>query len=552
MGIWPSCRAGAMLCSALVLAACATIQPAGKRVHSSALPPATDTPSARYIASELARQPRAVSGFRLLTLSTNALLSRITLADHAKHSIDLQYYLFANDATGRIVAQRLLAAADRGVRVRLLLDHAQLGLPMDMLDALDAHPSIEVRLFNPFRTRDPSPLSKIAQLLVDGARLNRRMHNKAFIVDNRIAVIGGRNIGDDYFDASPETNFRDLDLVAIGPVVPAASRSFDEYWNGEAAIPVDGFPTPHRSTGDLAQLRTLLSAEARTFADSDYAQAAYEELPDGPTADRQGYWFWGEALLVADAPGKTTPGGRHEGYRVGPTLSSALASAQREVLLVSPYFLPDKRIDLDLQALTARGVSVSVLTNSLASTDTSAVYARYSRHRRALLEAGVKLYELKGTGRVKARGWSGGSARRGSSGSSTEASGQGAGGASAGGSSAVSLHAKAFVIDGQVTYVGSMNLDPRSALLNSEVALLVDSPGLAKAVTDYFRSASAPEVSYRLDLRGDAGEGRGTRRMEWVWREGGVERRSWKEPQTTVLQRATMRLWRMVPMDGLL
>src|SRR5450755_601092 len=221
-------RAPLVLMLGIAVAACSSLRSDFVKNPSTALPPTFDTPSARYIGSELADHQN-LSGFRLLTSSTNALMSRIALADQARHTIDLQYYIFQNDTTGRLVAQRLLAAADRGIRVRMLLDDIGLEHEDHMLDALNAHPNIQVRLFNPFRTRNPSMPSKIAQFVLEGRRLNRRMHNKSFIVDNVAAVLGGRNIGDGYFDARNDTNFRDLDVVAIGPVVAAASRAFDAY-----------------------------------------------------------------------------------------------------------------------------------------------------------------------------------------------------------------------------------------------------------------------------------------------------------------------------------
>lgn len=213
----------------LALAACSPPRPGIVKQPSQALPPTTSTPGARYVHAEVARHMNQ-SGFRLLTRSSNALMSRISLADHAQHSIDLQYYIFNNDSTGRLVAQRLLEAADRGVRVRLLVDDINASGSVAMLDALDAHPNIEVRLFNPFATRARSFLSTATQFLLDAHRLNRRMHNKSFIVDGNVAIIGGRNIGDDYFDAGEATHFRDLDLIAIGPVVKQA------YPNGRKAM----------------------------------------------------------------------------------------------------------------------------------------------------------------------------------------------------------------------------------------------------------------------------------------------------------------------------
>lgn len=514
--------------SVLLFAGCATLsQPAHKPV-TRALPPATDTPSARYIQSELVRHAHGVSGFRLLTLSNNALLSRITLADHAEHSLDLQYYIFKNDATGRLVMQHLLSAADRGVRVRLLLDDINLDNQREMLDAFDSHPNIEVRLFNPFSSREPSLPAKLAQMLIEGSRLNRRMHNKSFIVDNKVAVIGGRNIGDDYFDASTENNFRDLDLVAIGPVVAAASRSFDDYWNSDAAFPVTAFPSARDKAADLAQLRTTLAKNSRAFLESDYAQAAFDELPDGATADRRGYWFWGDAVLVADAPEKAGDAGKRRGLRMAPTLAGMINGAQRELLMMSPYFIPSDANITDLVALSSRGVAVSVLTNSLAATDEIAVYAKYAPHRRPLLAGGVKLFEL--------RPEPGAAAAEGQHGQS----------------SGVSLHAKAVVVDGHVTFVGSMNLDPRSALVNTEMGLIVDNVALAKAVSDFFAAAIRPENAFELQL--DHGSGKTSRpgHVVWLIGDGDKLRQVEDEPETSSSLRLKMRFLRLLPIDGLL
>jgi putative cardiolipin synthase len=234
---------------AVFASACSSLRTDFVKEPSAAMPPANDTPSARYVQGEV-KQHSELSGFRLLTRSNNALMSRIALIDHAAHSIDLQYYIFRNDDTGRLVAQRLLAAADRGVRVRMLLDDIGLDDKDHVFDALDAHKNIEVRLFNPFNTRNPSLPSKVAQFVVDGQRLNRRMHNKSFIIDNVVAIVGGRNIGDAYFDASIETNFRDLDVICIGKVVGEASQAFDNYWNSDAAYPVMAFKDRH-ATDDI-------------------------------------------------------------------------------------------------------------------------------------------------------------------------------------------------------------------------------------------------------------------------------------------------------------
>ena len=506
---------------------CSTLRTNVVKEPSHALPPATDTPSAQYVESEQAKHDQSESGFRLLTLSTNALMSRVALADHAEHSIDLQYYIFKNDATGRLIAQHLLKAADRGVRVRILLDDVGVSDGIAMFDALDAHENIEVRLFNPFSTKDPSGVSKVAQMLLNWRRLNRRMHNKSFIADNKVAVIGGRNIGDDYFNADVDNNYRDLDLLAIGPVVQEASHTFDSYWNNEAAYPVTAFPSKRDTNFDLAKLRIELDKDARAFADTDYAQAVLDDLPNGPTADRKGQWFWGVAVTVADQPEKVSEGSDAPNLTIGPELKKIIDGSKAEVLLISPYFVPSDNDEKDLIALAQRGVAVKVLTNSLASTDQPAAHEGYADHRRALLAGGVVLYELKPMATTKQ--------------SATEI----------GSSSGVSLHAKSFVVDSRYVFVGSMNMDQRSKLLNTEMGVVVDSPALAGAVEKFFTTATDPANSYRVVL-GAQGNGGGSSGMHWQTSEDGKAVDHPMEPAATLGKRIEVWLMKLLPIDSLL
>ena len=517
---------------ALASVACSPLRPDFTKQPSSALPPVVDSSSGRYVHAE-AEKHRGVSGFRLLTSPTNALMSRITLIDHATRSIDLQYYIFANDSTGRLVAQRLLAAADRGVRVRLLIDHVGVDDKEHLLEALDTHEKIEVRLFNPFRTLEPSLPSKIAQFIVDGQRLNRRMHNKSFVVDNDVAIIGGRNIGDGYFDASDDTNFRDLDVVAIGPVVEAASRSFDDYWNSDAAYPMTAFKESHATDADLDRARKSLAEHARAFAESDYAQAAFEELPNGPTADRRGEWFWGSAELLADEPEKVALKEDEPTFRIGPKIKSIVDDAQTQVLLLSPYFVPARSGVEYLTGLAGRGVDVRALTNSLASTDEPAAQAGYARYRSDLLAGGVKLFEL-----------------RPAAGSKQEAT-------SFGTSSGVSLHAKAIVVDTRYVFIGSMNMDQRSKLLNTEMGVMVDCRGLAEAVAGFFAKATAPASAFQVKLEPAAGKAATaghapSGHLVWVAQEKGQPVTLDSEPSATSGRKLEVVLWQLLPIESLL
>lgn len=513
-----------VLCLALFsLAACSAIRPNFVKRESSALPPSFDTPTARYIQAATEIRP-GESGFRLLSDSTAALMSRVSLADHAKHSIDLQYYIFKNDAVGKLVAQRVLAAADRGVRVRMLLDDISLSDEDRLIDALDAHPNIQIRLFNPFKTRSPSLISKVAQFVVDGRRLNRRMHNKSFIVDHVAAIVGGRNIGDSYFDKDKQTNFRDLDLLAIGPVVNEAEQTFDNYWNSDAAYPVTAFRGARVGAQALAKLRDELKQHARKFAQSDYAQAALYQSAHAAVDDPSAHWYWGKAQLVADEPEKVDL--RHDvpALRIGPDVKAMLDSAKSRIMLISPYFVPGDDGTKYLGSLVQRGIDVKVLTNSLATTDEPIAQSGYEHYREDLLKAGVQLYELRGSK---------------DSPQPPTAVGQ---------SSGVSLHAKAAVVDNRLTFIGSMNMDQRSKLLNTEMGVIVDCPDLASAVAGFFESATAPGSAYHVVLRNVDGN----QVIRWIGEVDGHEKVFDSDPDATTARKIEVSLMELLPIDGLL
>jgi putative cardiolipin synthase len=528
-------RAACLAMLALALAGCA-----GKAmVHENYDKPASvalPAPAATAVAASVApvaeaRAEANQSGFRLLTLNTNGLMSRLVLADKAERSIDLQYYIFRNDNTGKLLAQHLLAAADRGVRVRMLIDDVTSDEAKPMFDALDAHDNIEVRRFNPFNTHQPNALSRAAQMLLEFRRLNRRMHNKSFIVDNKVAVIGGRNIADDYFDAGDDHNFRDLDLLAVGPVVGQASKSFDAYWNDEASVPAGAYLAAKNSETDIAALRTELNRHANEYAKSDYVQDAAQDLPDGPTADRGGQWFWGTATLVADQPEKIEEGDDRPGLAMAPKIFGLVDAATSDVTMISPYFVPSADEDKLFVKLLDRKTRVRLVTNSLAGTDEPAVHTGYAPHRRLLLEHGAEIYELKPhAGRKLSE-------------------------AEHGSKAVFGLHAKAIVIDARYTFIGSMNMDQRSKLLNTEMGLVVDSPGLAKATLDFFNTLRQPANAYQVMLSGKDKDGDGQGEgvfLRWKTVEDGKPVVIKHEPEAGVMRRAEVLLLNLLPIDGLL
>jgi putative cardiolipin synthase len=520
-------RMGTALMLALLVACTGNTRPEVTKEVSTAVTPAADTPIAKSVGPVEAALDTGQSGFRLLTLNTNALLSRVVLAEKAQQSIDVQTYIYENDDTGRLVAQALLKAADRGVRVRILVDDiTKKEDAVRLLEALDAHQNIEVRWFNPFNSHNPGAVSKAAQMLLDFRRLNRRMHNKSWIVDNKVAIVGGRNIADDYFDAG-DNNYRDLDLLAVGPVVQATSQAFDRYWNDDATFPAAKWEDAKTSPADLEKMRAEVGRKVRAFADSDYAQVALQELPDGPTADRSGHWFWGNAVMAADQPEKIeAEAADHPELLIAPKVKELMFNAKSEMLLLTPYFVPSKDDRAALVSMAGRGVAVKIATNSLASTDQPAVNSAYGPMRKELLAGGVQLYEVKPRAQVP------------------QTSAQDT-------SKGVTLHAKSFVVDGRYTFIGSMNLDQRSAKLNTEQGMVVDSPALAQAVSQYFATVTLPANAWRLAREDKGGDGGGGQIL-WIDEKDGKPRTTDHEPEVGPLRRTEVMLLKLLPIDGML
>ncbi|MHA6203674.1 phospholipase D family protein [Dyella soli] len=521
---WKSLRHLAWL-GILTLAACthSDFRPDYPRVPSTVLPVQQDAPLAAYATRMVASHDNE-SGLRLISDSSDALLARIALADRAVHSLDLQYYMFHSDSTGLLLARHLLAAADRGVRVRLLLDDLHVAGDDAALRALDNHPHIEIRLFNPFLERNSSAWGMGKQFAGDFSRLNRRMHNKAFIADGSMAIVGGRNIGDEYFDANGGVNFRDLDVLAIGPVVHEVGQAFDRYWNSPQAFPIGAFHYPKPDDMQLQELRKKLADSARKFSEGAYAQNLVARVGDIARETPSGQWAWGTASYLADDPEKGDPEANNRDLHMAPAIRAWMDASQRRLTLISPYFVPGDRGVAYLQGQRQRGVAVEILTNSLASTDAGGVYGAYASYYVPLLQAGIDLYELK----PDARRSGGGSHFFGSS------------------SGANSLHAKAMVVDDSHAFVGSMNLDPRSFDINTEDGVIIDSPALARSLLAIFADAAKPEHSYRVLL--DAGSGK----AYWEARHEGQMIRYDSAPETSWWRRFKVNVGGVLPVEHLL
>jgi phosphatidylserine/phosphatidylglycerophosphate/cardiolipin synthase-like enzyme len=487
----------------LILAGCAGLPQHVKKYPSEALQSPQNTQLARVVAASdgsSKNSSKNLSGVRLLASGEEALDSLIALADHAQRTLDIQYYIIHQDESARTLLEHVREAADRGVRVRVLVDDLNTAGEDRRFLHLGHHVNIEVRVFNPFPGGRSATWSRILNSISDIPRINHRMHNKLFVADNELAITGGRNIGDEYFTLDKRSNFIDLDVVVAGLVVAQLSASFDAFWNSKYAYPI-------------ASLASVEEPEA----------AAPPPGPSDPSDDANANWLereldagtlqldWVPASVLADRPAKiasdTAP---DEEVTIANNISALMRSAQHEVLVISPYFVPGKQGVALMRSLIERGVHIRILTNSLASTDAPLVHNGYARYRVALLKMGVELYEVRpklGQKRLRFHPFK---------------------------SSNASLHAKSLVIDQRTVFIGSLNMDGRSARFNSELGLVMRSPELARQVTSLLDDITA-EGSYRLVLDRSG-------HIAWSVGEGEAERTWHTDPETTLLQRLSLRL----------
>lgn len=473
---------------------------------SAAVPLSLDTTLGR-IAKESQPSPE-LSGFRLMPLGNFSLDTRVQLARRAEATLDVQYYHFENDETGRWLIRALRDAAERGVRVRLLLDDYYTSGQDDHFLGFAAHKNVQVRLFNPFCcARAYGQLTRFAASLSEFSRVNHRMHNKLFIADGAMAVIGGRNVANEYFLRGASENFIDVDAFTVGQVIPPLQNLFDRYWNNAVAYPLEAVAktdlTPEQLRATFERVTGLAETpEPKPLPPNDIL--GYGPIADDLDGGKLGL-IWCEAYVFADYPDKPfedQSDGELLETSVTYNVFEAIRKAQKEIVASSPYFVPGPRGMALLRELTARGVKVSVLTNSLGATDEPVVHLGYSRYREEMLRMGVDLYELSAS-RVKEN-------KR----------------MFLFGSSLGRLHAKLVVIDRRISFVGSMNLDPRSATINTELGAVIDSPQLARElirIIDIDRLQSA----YRVRLKKD-GSG-----LEWFSSDGDKETVLTHEPDTS-------------------
>ena len=462
-----------------------------------------------------ASQHPGQSGFQIIRHGHDAFVNRIAATQMAEKSLDLQYYLWHEDATGRLLSYSLLKAADRGVKVRILLDDMGLQGRDKNISALNAHPNIEIRIFNPFASRKMHALD----FLTDFKRVNHRMHNKSFIADNALAIIGGRNIGNHYFKASKKSNFRDLDVVAAGPVVREISGVFDYFWNGSWSAPISSLTSFHQTPKDLAkhQKRLIQKIPRDRF---------YYELTED-TADLQSHlkplshrFSWATGHYVWNDPEQLKLPVEQQSGTIIRKLKARTNKLQKEFTIESPYFIPMDQGVATLKQLVDKNVRVKILTNSQDTNDVLPAQAGYMNYRKQLLEAGVQMYELRSDARFNL--------------GATEQTPPK--------SAKTGLHTKAFVFDQKAVFIGSFNLDPRSSYINTEGGLYIESPSLARETLQYMSEATSLKNCYRLSLdqNGD---------ILWETEDNGQKVIYKKEPHVSLWTRIKMRMIRSLPIE---
>ena len=463
------------------------------------------------LAPLLARHP-GQSGVVMLADGLDAFAARAISTRRAGRSIDLMYYIWQDDLTGHLLLRELWEAAERGVRVRMLLDDINTRGKDGALLAMVEHPNIDVRVYNPFRNRDG--IRRLLEMVQRGWSINHRMHNKAWIADGRVAIVGGRNVGVEYFDAAEDTNFRDLDVAVFGPAVEEASAIFDMFWNSDQVVPISALNRKPRERLDEVMagiLEETRGPQARRFLERvDASDNVHRYITRNLTP------HWTDRVRVLSDPPDKRPGQDRSEWLIHHILED-LRSARHKALLISPYFVPGSEGVVALaNAVRRHGAHVGVITNSLVANDVLAVHSGYAKYRERLLLAGVHLYETRADPST---------------------------GTSLFGSSGASLHTKAYLVDDRRGFIGSFNMDPRSINLNTEMGLLFDDPGLAGALLDEYLLLSSPEWSYWLYLNSD-------RKLRWLDARTDPPTIETSEPGASLLQRSMAWLLGWLPIES--
>jgi cardiolipin synthase C len=469
-----------------------------------------------------AREHGENGAYRIISVGIDGLLMRMEMINAAQRTLDLQYFIFRGDVSGRMITDALTRAAERGVRVRLLLDDTDTKPGDEQIAAIATQPNIEIRIFNPFAYRGHNWLIKGTEFLLHHSRLDYRMHNKLLVTDNSISLVGGRNIGDQYFQVDPVSQFADDDLFVAGPVVHDLSGTFDEFWNSASAIPVTALRPVHTHARRDRDHGDRLDTDGVDFQ----AELEHGEPLAGILAGRLPL-TWAGAQVVCDSPLKgkdlSVPGVSSLLYE---PVAQAIAQVQNELLIISPYIVPSNGELRLLKDRRDHHVRIRILTNSLESAPEVSAHSGYMHYRPMLLSDGVELYEVR--------------ARLGSS----RGSGQSAKISSYGN---YALHAKLYVLDRRRLFIGSMNLDQRSRRLNTEIGLIIDSAQLSQQTVTRFEAMTRPENSYMVTLPAGA---EGSTHLVWRTVENGAPVEYKVEPSKRPLRRIEADLLSLLPLDA--
>jgi cardiolipin synthase C len=512
------------------LSACASLPPGSDypRTVSTALEHPELTRLGQHF--EVAERSNASNtGLSVIPVGAEGFLVRMQMINSAERTLDLQYFIFHGDETGALLTDAVLRAADRGVRVRVLVDDGETQAGDEQILALEAHDSVEVRIFNPFAYRGHVQLFRVVELLLNFSRLNYRMHNKLMVVDNSVALMGGRNIGDQYFQIDPESQFADDDVFVAGPVTRQLSATFVEFWNSGLSIPAVALSREDSSHAALTEQRRDLDApSAQLRADGfDYVSLVAAGEPFAGLLSGNRPLVWAPTQLASDSPDKKrVEAGERVGRLMRRTVADATLGAEVELLMVTPYFIPGVEGMQMFRDLRRRGVRVRILTNSLESSTVTLAQAGYMHFRKPLLKDGVEINEIRsllgsslGSGQTSAISHFGN----------------------------YSLHAKLFVIDRKRVYIGSMNFDQRSMHLNTEIGLIIDSPELAQQVAARFDDMAQSINSYGVMYQSDA---RGRPKLVWRTRENDQPVNYYREPARSRWQRLLVHFLALLPLDS--
>jgi len=500
--------------SGVLLSSCASSLSDINAPHSQAFQKFISTTHGRELEKEV-RKHSGKSGFALVPYGQDAFEKRMRMISLAEKSLDIQYYIWKVDTTGNLLTYQILKAADRGVKVRLLLDDLGLKGRDKVMSALDAHPNIEIRVFNPFASRNNRGLN----FLLDFDRLNHRMHNKVMVADNALAITGGRNVGDHYFSVSKEGNFRDLDVICTGPVVREISEVHDYFWNGKWSVPIHSLTGNSYTEKHLAKARVVLEKLTHKSPSPYPLDLGRPQLISNLTSLR-GRMIWAHGSYIWNDPVELKRSKEFQKDTIIRKLRRISPLMKQDMLIESPYFIPGDRGVVAFKDLVERGVKVRILTNSLRSNDVIPSHAGYARYRKDLILAGVELYELRPD------------AIEGNKKSPISFSG----------SKNAGLHTKAFVFDRRAVFVGSFNLDPRSALINSEGGLFIESKELAREVTRYMNADISPKNSYcvTMDAKG---------KLLWTTEIDGKTVVFHSEPDNSIWTSFLIRVIQMLPIE---